>query len=291
MLSSLKTAATIDPDRLEEVAMATRATFDTLGMNRDQHRWAVGPLMEAAATLATHQDAVDELLPDLAAWVRDHAMVGPKQWGLTGDPEDSLLVSAVTVASRIDALVRQEDFGMGQGSASAFALDLIMSGARYLYEQMLHGEDPLGADRQRLVQAAIREAMKCLDPVWQAGIRELEERRLSLPLPVLREWLAVHPQGVLIDHLNTRYGAQVDRLLDNLDMVRTRVAQMQADLQVGKAPILSEADIQTKDRTAHPVEPIAAEYRTAEPSMLASPAALAVEPIATMAQRALRRPT
>lgn len=240
LLNALKTAAALDPERLDEMLDATQRSFLALGWDSGKDLWALGPLLEIAGRMARHEDRVDEKLPRLAQDLAKRQIVAPDRFGLDVEREESLTLSLLVITSRVDRLVERETFGMESDAARDWILDVTLQAATHIYGE-LERQDAAASDRpdmgadgkQMILQAALRETINILEPCWWREARHLEQGRQQGSLEQLRRWLTERPEDASLSRIVEGVGEGVDRLIGNLQEVRQRITALRDRLSQG----------------------------------------------------------
>jgi hypothetical protein len=242
LLNALKTAAALDPERLDELLDATQRSFLALGWDSGKDLWALGPLLEIAGRMARHEDRVHEKLPKLAQDLARRQIVAPDRFGLDVEREESLTLSLLAITARVDRLVERETFGMEPDAARDWILDVALQSASHIYAELEHQDaaasdrPDMGADgKQMILQAALRESMNIIEPCWWREARHLQQERQQGDLEQLRAWLAARPEDASLSRIVEGVGEGVDRLIGNLQEVRQRITTLRDRLSLGFA--------------------------------------------------------
>jgi hypothetical protein len=290
LLNALKTAAALDPERLDELLDAAQRSFVALGLDSGADLWTLGPLLEIAGRLARHEDRVQEKLPQMARELAQRQIVSPDRFGLDIEREESLTLSLLASTARIERMVERESFGMTREEARDWILDVALQAASHLYAE-LEVHDAAASDRpdvgvegkQMLLQAALRETLNLLEPHWWQQARILEEGRARGSVNELRAWLETQPEEQAISRIVEGVGDGVDALLTNLSTVRSRITAMRERLSRGWKP--TEESVATGSagpEVETQPEPQSAEQLPSaiEPSAPESPAPIYTESVA-----------
>lgn len=242
LLNALKTAAHLDPDRLDELLQAAQNSFVAMGWDTSEDLWTFGPLLEIAGRMARQNDQVDVRLPDLARKLHASKTVSPQRFGVDFEPDQSIALSMLSLAARIDRLTERESFGQTADWCRNWITDVVLSSAAHLYEA-LEAVDAgssvrtdVGAEgKQMVLQAAIRESMNVLENAWRSEATAFQKMRREGSMEDLRAWLgqSPKPENRALSAILERMGEGIDTLIAHLEAVRTRVKALQQHLREG----------------------------------------------------------
>lgn len=242
LLNALKTAAQLDPARLDEMLQAAQNSFVQLGWDTAEDLWTFGPLLEIAGRMARQTDQVHLRLPALAKSLHDAQMVSPEQFGVDFDPDQSITLSLLSLTARMERLVERETFGQTADWCRNWMTEVVLSSASHLYTA-LEAKDAaasaradVGAEgKQMVLQASIRESMNLLENAWRMEAKAFEQQRRMGTLEDLRAWVnqSPKPENAALSRILERTGEGMDNLLGHLETVRGRVRQLQERLRKG----------------------------------------------------------
>lgn len=242
LLNALKTAARLDPERLDEMLQAAQNSFVQMGWDTAEDLWTFGPLLEIAGRMARETDQVNVRLPALAKSLHDAQVVSPERFGLDFNPDQSIALSLLSLTARMERLIERETFGQTPEWCRKWISEVVLSSATHLYgalEEMDAAASvraDVGAEgKQMVLQAAIRESMNILENAWRMEARDFAQKRTNGTLVELREWLSQtpKPENQALSRILERTGEKMDDLLGHLQVVRGRVKSLQERLRNG----------------------------------------------------------
>lgn len=240
LLNALKTAAGLDPDRLDELLRATHRSFVQLGWNTGEDLWTIGPLLEIAGRMAQHEDQVDSKLPNLARNLARQQVVSPDFLGGVVDREESLTLSLLAMTARMERMVERERFGLEPEECRAWITDMLLQSAAYLYQE-LENQDAAASERadvgaegkQMVLQASLRESLNILEPIWFRESARIDAERRTGSLEALRDWIESDPMGKARSEIVAAAGEGVNQLITRLQEVRTQIDILRLRLRQG----------------------------------------------------------
>jgi len=242
LLNALKTAARLDPERLDEMLQAAQNSFVQMGWDTAEDLWTFGPLLEIAGRMARETDQVNVRLPALAKSLHDAKVVSPERFGVDFNPDQSIALSLLSLTARMERLIERERFGQTPEWCRKWITEVVLSSATHLYgalEEMDAAASvraDVGAEgKQMVLQAAIRESMNILENAWRVEARDFAQKRTNGTLVELREWLSQtpKPENQALSRILERTGEKMDDLLGHLQVVRGRVKSLQERLRKG----------------------------------------------------------
>lgn len=274
LLNALKTAAHLDPERLDEMLRAAQQSFVQMGWNTADDLWTFGPLLEIAGRMARQTDQVDVRLPELAKSLHARQVVSPERFGLDFDPDQSIGLSLLSLTARVDRLIERESFGQSPDWCRDWILNVVLESASHLYAELertdaaASARADVGAEgKQMVLQAAIRESMNLLENAWRQEATDFDRQRRGGNLEALRHWLAESPcpENQALSRILENTGAGMDALIEHLETVRARVRVLQEQLRNGSLLDPGEAP---RSPAGHGPQPgtVGPAPHTAEPS-------------------------
>lgn len=276
LLNALKTAAGLDPERLDELLRATQKTFVQLGWNTGEDLWTIGPLLEIAGRMARHEDQVDTKLPLLAKQLAQRQMVSPDLLGADVEREESLTLSLLAMSARMERMVDRETFGLEPDECRQWITEMTLESAAHLYAE-LELQDAAASERadvgaegkQMVLQAAVRESLNILEPAWFREASRVDAQRRAGTLEDLRSWLDSDPYAGSRSAIVVSLGDGVDDLIYRLKDVRTQITALRERLRNGlplAEDIVEQPSGHGPDRVEHPVAAAPAVYVATTPA-------------------------